>query len=171
MTDLLNPYIAGAPVVAADMFFGRTDIFEWVERSLMGKYVDHILVIHGQRRVGKTSILKQLPNHLPERYIQVFFDLQGRTTTSPGRFFWWLSREISRAIEGSNGGTVVVPERAELEANPEYLFTRFLPEVQSALDGCALLLTFDEFDTLNEPGVGETLALPLIQTLRGMMER
>ena len=55
MSDLLNPYIAGAPVVAADMFFGRSDIFEWVERSLMGKYVDHILVIHGQRRVGKIS--------------------------------------------------------------------------------------------------------------------
>ena len=170
MTDLLNPYIAGAPVVAADMFFGRTDIFEWVERSLMGKYVDHILVIHGQRRVGKTSILKQLPNHLPDRYIPVFFDLQGRTTTSPGRFFWWLSREISRGINSSNGGTVAVPERAELDANPEYLFTRFLPEVQSALGERALLLTFDEFDTLNEPGVAETLALPLIQTLRRMME-
>ena len=86
MNDLLNPYIAGAPVVEADMFFGRKDVFGWIEHSLMGKYVDHILVIHGQRRVGKTSVLKQIPNFLPDRYLQVFFDLQGRTNTTLDRF-------------------------------------------------------------------------------------
>ena len=49
MNDILNPYIAGAPVVETSMFFGREDIFSWIDRSLMGKYVDHILVLHGQR--------------------------------------------------------------------------------------------------------------------------
>ena len=60
MPELLNPYIAGAPVTEASMFFGRQDVFDWIERSLAGKYVDHILVVHGQRRVGKTSVLKQI---------------------------------------------------------------------------------------------------------------
>jgi hypothetical protein len=49
---MLNPYIAGAPVVESSMFFGREEVFAWIERSLAGKYVDHILVLHGQRRVG-----------------------------------------------------------------------------------------------------------------------
>ena len=65
MRDMINPYIAGAPVTEARMFFGREDVFEWIERSLTGRYADHILVIHGQRRVGKTSVLKQLANRLP----------------------------------------------------------------------------------------------------------
>ncbi len=94
MTDLLNPYIAGAPVVAADMFFGRSDIFEWVERSLMGKYVDHILVIHGQRRVGKTSLLKYLAHPKvapqlglnPQAFCLVYIDFQGLTEITPGAF-------------------------------------------------------------------------------------
>ena len=44
MNDLLNPYIAGSPVVEADMFFDRKDVFGWIERSLISKYVDHILI-------------------------------------------------------------------------------------------------------------------------------
>ena len=68
MADKINPYIAGAPVVEQRMFFGREDVFSWIERSLSGKFVDHILVLHGQRRVGKTSVLKHLPNRLPDRY-------------------------------------------------------------------------------------------------------
>ena len=95
---MLNPYIAGAPVTEASMFFGRQDVFDWIERSLAGKYVDHILVVHGQRRVGKTSVLKQIPNFLPSRYVQVYFDLQGRTQTSLDRFLWWIGREIARTL-------------------------------------------------------------------------
>ena len=99
MPDKINPYIAGAPVLEQRMFFGREDVFSWIERSLSGKFVDHILVLHGQRRVGKTSVLKHLPNRLPERYIPIFIDLQGRTNTTLPRFLWWLAREISRALE------------------------------------------------------------------------
>jgi AAA+ ATPase superfamily predicted ATPase len=86
VNDLRNPYIAGAPVVESSMFFGREDVFRWIENSLTGKFVDHILVIHGQRRVGKTTVLKQIPNFLPKTYIQVFYDLQGRTNTTLDRF-------------------------------------------------------------------------------------
>jgi hypothetical protein len=89
MREMVNPYIAGAPVTETKMFFGREDVFDWIERSLTGRYADHILVIHGQRRVGKTSVLKQLHNRLPERYIPVFFDFQGRTHTTLDRFRWW----------------------------------------------------------------------------------
>jgi hypothetical protein len=46
MTNILNPYIAGAPVVETSMFFGREDIFSWIERSLTGKFVNHSVHIH-----------------------------------------------------------------------------------------------------------------------------
>ena len=98
MNDLRNPYIAGAPVVETSMFFGREDVFRWIENSLTGKFVDHILVIHGQRRVGKTTVLKQIPNFLPKQYIQVFYDLQGRTNTTLNRFLWWMASEIVRIL-------------------------------------------------------------------------
>ena len=99
MGEIVNPYIAGAPVTEQRMFFGREDVFSWIQNSLTGQYADHILVIHGQRRVGKTSVLKQLANRLPQKYMPVFFDLQGRTHTTLDRFLWGLAREVVRVLK------------------------------------------------------------------------
>lgn len=170
MNEILNPYIAGAPVVETSMFFGRQDIFNWIERSLAGKYVDHILVLHGQRRVGKTSVLKQIPNFLPDKYIQVFFDLQGRTNTTLERFLWWLAREIIRALQQQCDIRLQPPVRSSFEADPDYLILEFLPGLRPLLGDQVLLLTFDEFDTLDNPEIQETFAKPLINYLRRLME-
>jgi tetratricopeptide (TPR) repeat protein len=170
VNDILNPYIAGAPVVETSMFFGREDVFNWIERSLAGKYVDHILVLHGQRRVGKTSVLKQIPNFLPDTYIQVFFDLQGRTNTTLERFLWGLAREIIRTLNQERGSNLPRPDRSAFEADPETLITQFLPSIRPALDDHVLLLTFDEFDTLERPEIQDTLAKPLIGYLRRLMD-
>jgi hypothetical protein len=170
MNEMPNPYIAGAPVVETSMFFGREDVFTWIERSLAGKFVDHILVLHGQRRVGKTSVLKQIPNFLSDKYIQVFFDLQGRTNTTLDRFLWWLAREIVRTLKQSRGFTIQRPNRDDFTADPEYLINEFLPSLHPILGDQVLLLTFDEFDTLDREEIQETLAKPLIATLRRLME-
>ena len=135
MPEKINPYIAGAPVIEKRMFFGREDIFSWIERSLSGKFVDHILVIHGQRRVGKTSVLKHLGNRLPDKFIPIFIDLQGRVNTSLPRFLWWLAREITRALD------LPEPQRDRFEGDPDYFESEFLPEVEKQLDGKVLLLT------------------------------
>ncbi|MEA3439756.1 MAG: tetratricopeptide repeat protein, partial [Chloroflexota bacterium] len=170
MNEILNPYIAGAPVTETSMFFGREDVFSWIERSLAGKYVDHILVLHGQRRVGKTSVLKQIPNFLPDQYIQVFFDLQGRTNTTLDRFLWWLAREIARTLKQERGITIPRPDRDDFKADPEYLINEFIPSLRPILGDQDLLLTFDEFDTLDRPDIQESLAEPMIAYLRRLME-
>ncbi len=170
MNDFLNPYIAGAPVVEPSMFFGRQDIFDWIEQNLSGRFVNHILVIHGQRRVGKTSVLKQIPNHLPSNFINVFFDLQGRTHTSLDRFQWWLAREICRAVNQRREESIPVPEHDLFVQDGEYLAATFLPEVLSKLGQSILLLTFDEFDTLSEPEIQQSLTKPLIEYLRRLFD-
>ena len=170
VNEILNPYIAGAPVVETSMFFGREDVFSWIERSLEGKFVDHILVLHGQRRVGKTSVLKQIPNFLPDQYIQVFFDLQGRTNTTINRFLWWMAREITRTLKQERDISLLSPDRNDFTADPEYLINKFLPSLRPLLGDQILLLTFDEFDTLDRQDIQETLTIPLIAYLRRMME-
>jgi len=170
MNDFLNPYIAGAPVVEPSMFFGRQDVFDWIEQNLSGRFVNHILVIHGQRRVGKTSVIKQIPNHLPSHFIQVFFDLQGRTHTSLDRFQWWLAREICRCVNQARGQSIPIPDHTLFAQDGEYLANVFLPEVLSGLGESILLLTFDEFDTLSEPEIQQSLTRPLIAYLRRMFD-
>jgi tetratricopeptide (TPR) repeat protein len=169
VNELRNPYIAGAPVVETSMFFGREDVFSWIERCLEGKYIDHILVLHGQRRVGKTSVLKQIPNFLPKKYIQVFFDLQGRTGTTLDRFLWWLASEIVRTLKKERDISISRPARNAFQ-DTEILISEFLPGLRSLLGDQVLLLTFDEFDTLDQPEIQETLTKPLIVYLRRLME-
>jgi len=169
MSEMINPYIAGAPVTETRMFFGREDVFDWIQNSLSGRYADHILVIHGQRRVGKTSVLKQLGNRLPDKYIPVFFDLQGRTHTTLDRFLWWLAREIVRVLKQERDITVPVPEKEPFAADFEYFETRFLPSLQPHIGDRSLLLTFDEFDNLEESDIKEELSRPLIDYLRRLM--
>ena len=169
MNEILNPYIAGAPVVENSMFFGREDIFNWIERSLSGKFTDHILVLHGQRRVGKTSVLKQIPNYLPKNFIQVFFDLQGRTSTTLERFLWWMASEIVRTLRKERGILLPKPDQKSFE-DPDYLINSFIPSLRSELGSQVLLLTFDEFDSLDRPEIRKTLASPLIDYLRRLIE-
>jgi hypothetical protein len=169
MNDLVNPYIAGAPIVEARMFFGREDVFDWIQNSLTGRYADHTLVLHGQRRVGKTSVLKQLGNRLPNKYIPVFFDLQGRTHTTLDRFLWWLAREIGRVLKQERAITFPVPEKEVFTQDIEYFEHRFLPDLRTVLGENVLLLTFDEFDNLEESEVKEELAAPLVDYLRRLM--
>ena len=163
MVEKINPYIAGAPVTEARMFFGREDVFSWIERSLSGKFVNHILVIHGQRRVGKTSVLKHLHARLPEKYLPVFVDLQGRVNTNLPRFLWWLSREITRTLDMPS------PDRKFFETDGDYFESGFLPEVEKQLGDRILLLTFDEFDTLESSTAQESLALPFLAILKHLM--
>ena len=169
MSDIVNPYIAGAPVTEQRMFFGREDVFHWIQNSLAGQYADHILVIHGQRRVGKTSVLKQLGNRLPKKYVPVFFDLQGRTHTTLDRFLWWLAREIVRVLKQERGIEVPVPEKEVFAADLEYFENKFLAGLRPILGENTLLLTFDEFDNLEESEIKEELARPLVDYLRRMM--
>lgn len=171
MNNLVNPYIAGAPVAETSMFFGREDVFQWIENNLAGKFTEHILVVHGQRRVGKTSVLKQLGARLSKKYIPIFFDLQGRTHTTLDRFLWWLSREMARVIKQDLNLDITLPEREEFIKDPDFFENRFLPSLLPQLGHNILLLTFDEFDNLEDTTIRETLARPLIDYLLRLLGR
>ena len=54
-----NPYIAGKALNDARGFFGREDVFRLVE-TVLSSPDQNSVVLFGQRRIGKTSILLNL---------------------------------------------------------------------------------------------------------------
>ena len=74
---LQNPYIAGNPIKSEPGFYGREDVFREVQR-LLNNSNENALVLYGQRRIGKTSILLQLQRRLQEdgAHTPIYFDLQ-----------------------------------------------------------------------------------------------
>ena len=55
----LNPYVAGNSVGGGPAFVGRDDILQDVH-ALLNNPQQNAILLHGQRRIGKTSILGEL---------------------------------------------------------------------------------------------------------------
>ena len=70
-----NPYIAGKALGDERGFFGREDVFRMV-RDALSSQDQNAIVLFGQRRIGKTSILLQMRRRLPSPpFHAVYFDL------------------------------------------------------------------------------------------------
>ncbi|MDH3402447.1 MAG: ATP-binding protein [Acidobacteriota bacterium] len=88
-----NPFVAGAPVLDGELFFGREQLLERILETLH----NNSLLLHGERRIGKTSLQHQLKKRLealddPDYdFYPVYVDLQG---THEERFFATLGEEI-----------------------------------------------------------------------------
>lgn len=149
---IVNPYIAGNPVIAPEMFFGRQDVFTFVRENLVGQYQDHAIVLHGQRRTGKTSILYQMDRHLDPIYVPILVDLQGMTLKGLGDFLWELASRISQELNLLKGLEVNVPTLESFLAKPRVAFgDEFLPKVRKSLSNDnILLLMLDEIERLDD---------------------
>ena len=141
-----NPFVAGPPVGRGRSFVGRTAIIDRVHEVLR-RPGDVALVLFGQRRIGKTSILQNLARHLPDAgdYHPVLFDLQDKASQPLGQVLSQLALAIADAAD---------LEEPDLGADPEAAFTgTFLPAALSAIgEAGALVILFDEFDVLADPG-------------------
>ncbi len=145
-----NPYAPGTPLApGSPIFFGRDDIFQFMAENIAGLIRQNILVLIGQRRMGKTSLLQQLPAQLGEAYLPVYIDGQS-LGIDPGmsNFFYDISLVIVDTLV-DQGIEIEEPEPEDFTERPSGTFERnFLPTVFKALGQRKLLLLFDEFEEL-----------------------
>jgi len=167
---LVNPYITGLPVKDPAMFFGREDVFRFISDHLRGRHEKNIIVLRGQRRTGKTSILYQLAHRLDEKYVTVFFDMQGFASIGIDRFLYWLARGISQAII-ERGFTLPRPTPEDFRQDPYgYFQQEFLPKALDAVGYHYLLLMFDEFEELAARVEDGKLDKDIFPYLRNLMQ-
>lgn len=175
------PYVTGTPLRSGEMFVGRQDIFEFVQEHLLGAYQNNVIVLHGQRRTGKTSILYRLQEMLTETHVAILVDMQGKAARGMADFLYDLSDDICYNLE-NRGISIDLPERAAYEAAPEFTFrSRFLRAVtgrlgqpgDSAHEGAGgrnLLLMFDEFEELQKRVEDGRLEPEIFPFLRNLMQ-
>ncbi len=147
---IINPYHVGRPLEAGSpLFYGREKDFEFIKKNISGRYQENVLVLIGQRRTGKTSLLKQLPLELDkQRYVPVYIDLQGLVDPGMASFFHGLSHLIASDLR-AQGIQVTPPSREHFKPAPSATFeNQFLAESQEALGDRRLVLAFDEFEEL-----------------------
>ncbi|NET59058.1 MAG: AAA family ATPase [Symploca sp. SIO2E6] len=147
VVDKRNPYIVGPPIRGADLFFGRDSVFQFIEDNLKQDAVK-IILLHGQRRIGKSSVLLNIPNFIGEdEFIFVFFDLQNKSSLNLGDVLHQLAREIVKCI-GLPSDDIKLPSVTELEQDTDIFSNQFLPQINQRLNHKKLVVLLDEFDVL-----------------------
>lgn len=180
-----SPYNAGSPVKNEAMLFGRDPILRLVQRQLAAKDRPNVVLLEGNRRTGKTSILKRLEKGdlLPE-WIVVYCSFQeaegsevvGLRTSEIWRL---LAKNIGLAllregyeppIPGDDAGDPAKPVKVRFthscrEAfksdHPFEIFEEFLQECLDMVAPKRLVLMLDEFDKLQD-GIISTVTSPQV---------
>ena len=169
---LSNPYVAGSPISRPEMFFGRSDVFEFVRNALVGKHQDNVLVLYGKRRTGKTSVLYQMHRNIENRYLPILIDLQALTMDSISGFFWEVASTIRRALNREYQIEVPRPRREDFESDPLQGFQEtFLSVVAEAIGNRRLLLMFDEAARLDEQVQAGKLSPDVFGHIRSLMQQ
>ena len=190
-----SPYIVGSPVERHEMFFGRTDIMVRIQRQLGTSTHANVILLEGNRRTGKTSILRQLgkANVLPG-WIPVYCSLQeaegddSRGGISTRNVFKLLARTTGWALADAGVETWLpgLPERdpgrpyklAFLSAlnqafAGDHAFETFELYLSAAIDAASprrVLLMLDEFDKLQE-GIDAGITSPQVpENIRHLLQ-
>ena len=144
----LNPYTAGNPIRDHARFFGRDDILRDVMQVLRHPQ-SNAIVLFGQRRIGKTSILLEIKRSLTNKtgYTPIYFDLQDKASKSLSDVLHELAQRIAKA-------TGTTPDWTLFDSEGEYFRNSFLPIAAEAAQPGGLALLFDEFDVLDSSAGG-----------------
>lgn len=140
-----NPFVVGNSVGGTEAFVGREDIIAKVEATLL-QPLEPGIVLFGQRRIGKTSILQELRVRLARSgpWTPIFFDLQGRTQASVDDIIRDLAQAIAQARR--------LPEPKFQRSVTGEFRAEWLPSALETLEERdRIVLLFDEFDVVADP--------------------
>ncbi|MDE5119191.1 MAG: AAA family ATPase, partial [Trichodesmium sp. St19_bin1] len=143
ITKPVNPYVIGDPV-EGDLFVGREDIMRELEQLWVMSSQPQSVVLYGHRRMGKTSILRNIAKSSGADAQVIYVDLQSLEVVSQGmgEVFLAISDEISDSI------SLPKPDTEELLKLPPRTFKLYLKQAMKKLDNKSLIIALDEFETI-----------------------
>jgi len=171
--EIDSPYVIGVPLTEQqEIFTGRTDISTRIEQLLLDRRRPPIL-LYGQRRMGKTSMLNNLGRLLPGSVVPLFVDLQGPVSqaSDPQGFFYNVARSMAESGRRKREQPLPPLAREALEKDPFTAFDEWLDSMESALGDSTTLLCLDEFEALEEAFVrGRLDEAGILGTLRHIIQ-
>ncbi|MCL2930040.1 MAG: AAA family ATPase [Trichodesmium sp. MAG_R01] len=146
-----NPYIIGIPIRQKEKFYGRREIFDFIETQLRQNV--KIILLQGQRRIGKTSVLEQISNFIDlNDFVFIQLSLEDKKSTNLEYLFEELAIEIQDYITDNldiEESSVSCYNSSKFPNTLNWFEKIFLPEVYETLDGKNVVLMLDEFDRLD----------------------
>ena len=183
-----SPYIVGNPVDRDEMFFGRDGIMDQIRRHLGGEQAN-VILLEGNRRTGKTSILKQLKKKdaLPG-WVPVYCSFQDLDSMATPDVFRLLAKQTGWALVDAGIETWFpdAPPResgrpfklaflaalrgAFSDGHPYETLALYLSTAIEAAKPRRVLLMLDEFDKLQEGIDGGATSPQVPENIRHLLQ-
>ncbi len=168
-----NPYKTGDPV-APPMLVGRGDVFHRIQGVWGSKANPDSVILYGHRRMGKSSILRNLEPYAPPGSLLVYADLKGESAFAEGTHH--LLRALADAVvwyAEKRGLALPQPDPADYATPAEatLFFRRLLRRALAALpEGGSLILALDEFEAVDEGVRDNKIGTEIYDYLRSLSQ-
>jgi hypothetical protein len=165
-----NPYIVGDPVYPP-LLVGRKDVFDRIGEVWTAKRNPDSIILFGHRRMGKSSILRNLDQMAPQGSIVVYVDMAGETSfiESTSELLLGLADRIYHAARRACPTLTLPtpnPEAYSTQGQAQFHLNRLLDGVRDALVGGSLILALDEFEAVERAVEGQKVGKEIYQFLR-----
>jgi hypothetical protein len=138
-----NPYIIGCPIREPDKIFGREDLFNMIANNLSTSV--QLTVLYGQRRIGKSSVLQQIPNRInDEQFIFIKFDFQKESRSSNSHILSEIAHEILNVIKVRDNQCFNLVQN--IKKDFQSFSSEFIPRVCECIGDRKIVFIWDEFD-------------------------
>jgi type I restriction enzyme M protein len=186
-----NPYKVGTPIESEDRLYGRDGIIRRISDALPVGDDPAVLILRGNRRAGKTSILKKLlaPAALPG-WIPVFSDFQSTdsgaadSSFTAHALFRMLARDVLDAVLrfvpaadsarvetiASNAAPLLFSGADSSGIGPFDSFRSLLSRLLKELRPLRMLLMMDEFEKLQDGIDAGTLNPQVLDNFRALFQ-
>ncbi len=166
-----NAYSTGVPTHDQKMFFGREDDIEFLKDNLTRTETKTMIVLYGQRRSGKTTLLLHLLNTpVLGRHIPILIDMQKESyQISIHTFFHNLAFYIFKEFR-KRGIALEKPRKGDFDQQATFALDRFLDEAEAKLVDQKIIIFIDEFEVIEAQVKKGRLEPELFEYLRSLMQ-
>ncbi len=168
---IVNPYHGGTPISDSSLFYGREEDLQSLSVILSGttSQANRVILLVGQRRSGKTSLINQLVKKLSS-HLAVNIDLQSMAmSNTAAELLAAIASTIHSALR-ARGFTPPQIEKNAFAENPTQVLDRYLELVVAQLAGLRLILLIDEFEVFNQLIRSNQLDPNFLHYLRSLMQ-
>ncbi|MBI5928354.1 MAG: AAA family ATPase [Chloroflexi bacterium] len=169
-----NPYNPLQPTRDPLMFFGREETLAAIQLHLVSGTNRHAVTILGQRGMGKSSLLSQIPLNIDERFVCVYIDLNQVELEDVTGFVAAVVDQIRAMLEVIEASTLrlpAFPNAADVDLL-DWLAGEYLEVVLAAIRRSRhLVLMFDDVHLLFEAMEAGNLPAHFMTYLAVLLDR
>jgi hypothetical protein len=168
-----NPYVTGRPV-QPPLFVGRRDLLSRIVEQWNAGVIPDSAILYGHRRMGKSSILRNLGEYAPAGSLVVYFDLKSARATiqQPGDLLFNLASAIFD--EASKRWPDLAEPDQNSYTNPGAAVVQFRRLVGRVIEllpeHTFLVLALDEFEAIEAAVETGQLTVQIYDWLRALSQ-